>query len=79
MDTQLRIGDEEYNDSEDVDHINDDSNNDGEDCEDHDDETEQDAQSLGITSPSSDLEEQNNDVKTVEPGNQSNQKRSKGS
>jgi hypothetical protein len=78
VDTQFGIGDEEYNDSEDVDHINDDSNNDGEDCEDHDDETEQDAQSLGISPPSSDLEDQNNDVKAVENDNQSNEKRAKG-
>ena len=77
-DTQFRIGDEEYNDSVDVDHINDDSDNDGEDCEDHDDETEQDAQSLGISPPSSDLEDQNNDVKAVEHDNQSNEKRAKG-
>ena len=79
MDTQFRIGDEEYNDSVDVDHINDDSDNDGEDCEDHDDETEQDAQSLGISPPSSDLEDQNNDVKAVEQDNPSNEKRAKGS
>ena len=31
--------------------------------------TEQDAQSLGITTPSSDFEEENNDEKNVEPDN----------
>ena len=41
--------------------------------------TEQDAQSLGITTPSSDFEEENNDEKNVEPDNKSNERRAKGS
>ena len=79
VDTQFRIGDEEYDDTEDVDNNNDDNNNDEEDCDDHEDVTEQDAQSLGITTPSSDFEEENNDEKNVEPDNKSNERRAKGS
>ena len=85
MDTQFCLGDMVNYESADVDHINDDvsdiidDNEDSDDFEDHDGENQQDAQSLGISTPPSDMEDLTNDEKAVETDNQSSDKRAKGS